>query len=154
MRQTGLCKQCRSVSDTAKCGVCLIRSRLFATQPNILDTSTGIKIDLFKPEKYGKELWYPKNKGEYRPQRGKLVPVEYMVNKVRSACVFVQSDHGLLKPFIYTQLLYETNGSHHTKTFLQIVCGQRRPANKIIGYYRMFQWRANTRRRLCACAGW
>ena len=31
--------------------------------------------------------------------------------------------------------------------------GSSLSANRIIGYYRMFQWRANARMRFCACAG-
>ena len=27
-------------------------------------------------------------------------------------------------------------------------------ANRIIWHYKMYQWRANTRMKLCACAGW
>ena len=47
------------------------------------------------------------------------------------------------------------------------MCGQQRPRSacahgltrvfpvyRIIGYYRMFQWRANGRMRLCACVRW
>ena len=32
--------------------------------------------------------------------------------------------------------------------------GHSPSANRIIGYYRMYQWRANIRMRLCACVGW
>ena len=36
----------------------------------------------------------------------------------------------------------------------QVWSGAWLSANRIIGYYRMFPWRANARMRLCACAWW
>ena len=39
-------------------------------------------------------------------------------------------------------------------TDAQVWSGPSLLINRIIGYYRMFQWRANVRMRLRACAGW
>ena len=39
-------------------------------------------------------------------------------------------------------------------TDVQVWSGPSLLINRIIGYYRMFQWRANVRMRLGACAGW
>ena len=64
------------------------------------------------------------------------------------------------------------NGPRHAKTCLRAYAGNEGPdqpahphilirtllsaslSANIIGYYRVFQWRANARMRLCACARW
>ena len=59
------------------------------------------------------------------------------------------------------------NGRRHAKTYLWVYAkaqislrmravwsGPSLSASRIIGHYRMYEWRANARMRLCACAEW
>ena len=80
------------------------------------------------------------------------------------ASQFVNSCDGLMRPFVVTTyiqkiLFYMSSLSlKHSNIFIFCIravwSGPSLSANRIVGHYRMYQWKAKTYMILCACAGW
>ena len=69
--------------------------------------------------------------------------------------------HNLHTAFaILSHIRYSIKWAHQALMCLQVMCGcaawpgHSLSANRIIRYYRMYEWKTKARMILCACAGW